>query len=75
MNTAIRVIWHHVCLCFIVRLRPIMPKILPIILLSHCSKIKPIMLKITGGVCFQNHDYAQELTVLVEYISLSWLLY
>ena len=37
-----------------------MPKILPIMLLSIAQKL-----------CFQNQDYALELTVLLEYISLS----
>ena len=41
-----------------------MPKILPIMLFEHCLKIKPIMLIIML-------DYALELTVLLEYISLS----
>ena len=47
--------------------RPIMPKILPIMLLSIAQKLSLLCSKL----CFQNQDYALELTVLLEYISLS----
>ena len=39
---------------------------------EQCSKIQPIMLKIMflkPKLCSQNQDYAQELTVLLDYIS------
>ena len=49
------------------RLWPIMPKILPIMLLSIALKLSLLCSKL----CFQNQDYALELTVLLEYISLS----
>ena len=49
------------------RHRPIMPKILPIMLLSIAQKLSLLCSKL----CFQNQDYALELTVLLEYISLS----
>ena len=48
-----------------------MPKILPIMLLSIAKKLSLLCSKL----CFQNQDYALELTVLLEYISLSRLLY
>ena len=44
-----------------------MPKILPIMLLSIAQKLGLLCSKL----CFQNQDYALELTVLLEYISLS----
>ena len=44
-----------------------MPKILPIILLSIAQKLGLLCSK----SCFQNQDYTLELTVLLEYISLS----
>ena len=44
---------------------PIMPKILPIMLLSIAQKLSLLCSKL----CFQNQDYAPELTVLLEYIS------
>ena len=53
---------HRVC-----RHRPIMPEILPIMLLSIAQKLSLLNSKL----CFQNQNYAQELTVLLEYISLS----
>ena len=49
------------------RLRPIMPKFLPIMLLSIAQKLSLLCSKL----CFQNQDYALELTVLLEYINLS----
>ena len=51
----------------VARHRPIMPKILPIMLLSIAQKLSLLSPKL----CFQNQDYALELTVLLEYISLS----
>ena len=54
-----------------IRHRPIMPEILPIMLLSIAQKLSLLCSKL----CFQNQDYALEVTVLLEYISLSWLLY
>ena len=50
---------------------PIMPEILPIMLLSIAQKLSLLCSKL----CFQNQDYVLEVTVLLEYISLSWLLY
>ena len=44
-----------------------MPKILPIMLLSIAQKLSPLCSKLY----FQNQDYALELAVLLEYISLS----
>ena len=49
------------------RHRPNMPKILPIMLLSIAQKLNLLC----SQLCFQNQDYALELTVLLEYISLS----
>ena len=49
------------------RHRPIMPEILPIMLLSIAQKLSLLCSKL----CFQNQDYALEVTVLLEYISLS----
>ena len=49
------------------RHRPIMPKILPIMLLSIAQKLSLLCSKL----CFQNQDYALELTVLLEHISLT----
>ena len=49
------------------RHRPNMPKILPIMLLSIAQKLSLLCL----NLCFQNQDYSLELTVLLEYISLS----
>ena len=49
------------------RHRPIMPEILPIMLLSIAQKLSLLCSKL----CFQNQNYALELTVLLEYISLS----
>ena len=49
------------------RPRPIMLKILPIMLLSIAQKSSLLCSKL----CFQNQDYARELTVLLEYISVS----
>ena len=46
---------------------PIMPKILPIMLLSITQKLSLLCSKL----CFQNQDYALELTVLLVYICLS----
>ena len=46
------------------RPRPIMPKILPIMLLSIAQKLSLLYSKL----CFQNQDYVLELTVLLEYI-------
>ena len=51
----------------LIRHRPIMPKILPIMLLSIAQKLSLLCSKL----CFQNQGYALELTVLLEYISLS----
>ena len=42
-----------------------------IMLLSIAHRLSLLCSKL----CFQNQDYALELTVLLEYISLSWLLY
>ena len=50
-----------------IRHRPIMPEILPIMLLSIAQKLSLLCSKL----CFQNQDYALEVTVLLEYISLS----
>ena len=44
-----------------------MPKILPIMLLSIAQKLSLLCSKLF----LQNQDYALELTVLLEYISLS----
>ena len=49
------------------RHRPIMPEILPIMLLSIAQKLSLLCSKL----CFQNQNYALEVTVLLEYISLS----
>ena len=49
------------------RLWPIMPKILPIMLLSIAQKLSLLCSKL----CSQNQVYVLELTVLLEYISLS----
>ena len=49
------------------RHRPIMPKILSIMLLSIAQKLSLLCSKL----CFQNQDYALELTVVLEHISLS----
>ena len=54
--------FHMLC-----RHRPIMPKILPIMLLSIAQKLSLLCSKLF----LQNQDYALELTVLLEYISLS----
>ena len=51
----------------LLRHQPIMPKNLPIMLLSIAQKLSLLCSKL----CFQNQDYALELTVLLEYISLS----
>ena len=48
------------------RHRTIMPKILLIMLLNIAQKLSLLCSKL----CFQNQDYALELTVLLEYISL-----
>ena len=45
-----------------------MPEILPIMLLSIAQKLSLLCSKL----CFQNQNYALELTVLLEYISLSY---
>jgi len=47
--------------CYL-RLRPIMLKILLFMLLSNAQKSRLLCSKL----CFQNQDYAQELTVLLE---------
>ena len=44
-----------------------MPKILPTMLLSIAQELSLLCSKL----CFQNQHYALELTVLLEYISLS----
>ena len=44
-----------------------MPKILPIVLLSIAQKLSLLC----SQLHFQNHDYPLEVTVLLEYISLS----
>ena len=44
-----------------------MLKILPIMLLSTAQKLSLLCSKL----CYQNQDYALELSVLLEYISLS----
>ena len=44
-----------------------MLKILPIMLLSIAQKLSLLCSKL----CFQNQDYAGELTVLLEYVSVS----
>ena len=44
-----------------------MPEILPIMLLSIAQKLSLLCSKL----CFQNQDYVLEVTVLLEYISLS----
>ena len=49
------------------RPQPIMLKILPIMLLSITQKSSLLGSKL----CFQNQDYARELTILLEYISVS----
>ena len=49
------------------RPRPIMLKILPIMLLSIAQKSSLLCSKL----CFQNQDYAQEMTILLEYIGAS----
>ena len=49
------------------RPRPIMPKILPIMLLSIAQKLSLLCSKL----CFPNQEYALELTVLLHYISVS----
>ena len=51
----------------IIRHRPIMPEILPIMLLSIAQKLSLLCSKL----CFQNQNYALEVIVLLEYISLS----
>ena len=51
----------------IIRHRPIMPEILLIMLLSIAQKLSLLCSKL----CFQNQNYALEVTVLLEYISLS----
>ena len=58
---------EHALSCPKGRLRPIMPKILPIMLLSIAQNLDLLCSKL----CFQNQDNALELTVLSEYISLS----
>ena len=54
-------------LCITSRHRPIMPEILPIMLLNIAQKLSLSCSKL----CFQNQDYALEVTVLLEHISLS----
>ena len=49
------------------RPQPIMPKILPVMLLSIAKKLSLLCSKL----CFQNQDYVLGLTVLLKYISLS----
>ena len=49
------------------RPRPIMLKMLPIMLLSSAKKISLLCSKL----CFQNQDYSLELIVILEYINLS----
>ena len=48
-----------------IRPRPIMLTILPIMLLSIAQKSSLLCSKL----CFQNQDYAWELTVLLEYVT------
>ena len=57
----------HISIVAGIRHRPIMPKLLPIMLLSIAQKLSLLCSKL----CFQNQDYVLELTVLLEYISLS----
>ena len=49
-----------------IRPRPIMLKILSIMLLSIAQKSSLLCSKL----CFQNQDYVQELTILLEYLDL-----
>jgi len=53
------------------RLEPIMLWKPPIMLLSSAQKFNLLCSKL----CSQNQDYAQDLTVLLECIRISWLLY
>ena len=48
-----------------------MLKILPIMLLSIAQKLLKNQAYYAQKLCFQNQDYARELTVLLEYISVS----
>ena len=68
MNLSMFLLYKHYISfnCIVNRHRPIMPKILPIMLLSIAQKLSLLCSKL----CFQNQDYALELTVLLEYINL-----